>query len=112
MTLARSLPAAPAAAPVLRVAMTIEIGRIGSSVKAKTTSACCQPSVSIRMLPIGGKRNWPKEPAAVPAPKAIGRHCSGRSLPKAASTRLNEQAERPKPISTPAPRWSWSGVVA
>ena len=36
---------------------------------------------------------------------------SGRSLPKAPSTRLKEQPERPKPISTPAPRWSSRGVV-
>ena len=50
----------------------------------------------------GGKRNWPNEPAAVPAPNAIGRHFSGSSFPKAPRTRLNEQPERPKPIRTPA----------
>ena len=40
----------------------------------------------------GGKKNWPNEPAAVPAPKASGRHSGGRSLPKAPSTRLNDAA--------------------
>ncbi len=39
----------------------------------------------------------------VPAPKAMGRHFSGRSLLNAPSTRLKEQPDRPKPMSTPAP---------
>ena len=48
-----------------------------------------------------GRRARPRRPC--------GRQFSGRSLPKAPSTRLNEQPERPKPISTPAPRWSMRG---
>lgn len=80
--------ACPTAAPVLRMASMVASGMTGSRVKAKTTSACCQPSVSIRMLPIGGKRNWPKEPAAVPAPKA-----AGASSPAGACRSREDQVE-------------------
>ncbi len=38
----------------------------------------------------------------MPKPKARERHCGGNSLPNAASSTMNEQPERPKPISTPA----------
>ena len=79
---------------------------------AKTTSVDVQPNASMRALPMGGYRNWQKEPAAVPAQKATGRQGSGRSLLKAPSTRLKEQPASPKPTSTPAPRWSIPGVEA
>ncbi len=62
--------------------------------------------------PIGAKMNWPNEPAAVPAPSASPRFSGGSSFENADSTRLNEQPDRPKPISTPAPSSSDSGVVA
>src|SRR6266849_62088 len=52
--------------------------------------------------PSGENRNWPNEPAAVPAPSESERQDSGTSLPKAASTMLKEQPESPKPISTGA----------
>ena len=57
------------------------------------------------------KRNCPNEPAAVPAPNASERHFSGKSLPNAPSTILNEQPDSPRPMSTPADRLSaraWS----
>ena len=56
----------------------------------------------------GENRNWPNEPAAVPAPNAKQRQLSGTSLPSAPITIGNEQPARPKPISTPAERSSIS----
>jgi hypothetical protein len=52
---------------------------------------CKEPTVSIRLTPSGENRNWPNEPAAVPAPNAVERQLGGRSLPSAEITRLNEQ---------------------
>ena len=54
--------------------------------------------------PVGANRNWPNEPAAVPAPSASPRRSGGSSFEKADSTRLKEQPDSPKPINTPAPR--------
>ncbi len=59
---------------------------------------------SISATASGENRNWPNEPAAVPAPKASVRHCSGISLPKAPSTSVNDEPARPKPINIPAVR--------
>ena len=61
----------------------------------------------------GENRNWPNEPGGGAgaererAPAFRQRAC--RSAP---ITMRNEQPARPKPISTPAERWSISGVVA
>ena len=85
-------------------------GTISSISPANTVSAACQPKLSINATPNGANRNWPNDPAAVPAPSAMPRFSAGNSLLNAESTRLNEQPERPKPISTPAPRSSASGV--
>src|SRR5215813_12060779 len=79
-------------------------GIISSRRAAKISSARCHPNTSIRLTPSGENRNWPNEPAAVPAPKASERQLSGRSLPNEEITRLNEQPERPKPISAPDER--------
>ena len=78
---------------------------------AKVTSVSCHPTAPMRDTVSGAYRNWPNEPAAAPPPKASERQRSGRSLPKADSTMLNEQPARPKPMKTPADRLSISGVV-
>ena len=65
---------------------------------ARRRSAACSAS---RPRPIsatasGENRNWPNEPAAVPAPNAEVRHSSGSSLPNAADhdgERAARQAE-------------------
>jgi hypothetical protein len=82
-----------------------------STITAKPTSVWCHPTVSMSTLAVGRNRNCPSEPAAVLAPNAMGRQLSGRSLPKTLMTRLPEQPDRPKPTSTPAPRWTSTGVV-
>ena len=87
-------------------------GTISSRRPAKTSSVVRQPRVSIRPTASGENRNWPNEPEAVPAPKASERQLSGSSLPNDEITRLNEQPDRPKPISTPLERNSVSGVEA
>ena len=84
------------------VARATASGTMSSMAAAKISSAVCQPNSPIRATASGENRNWPNEPAAVPAPKASERHCAGTSLPKAASTMVKEQPARPKPISTPA----------
>ena len=103
-------PAADGAAG--RVASASEKGSTMSSEAPNTSSVSCQPMVSISPRVSGGNRNWPNEPAAVARPKPSDFHSLGSSLPNAASTRLNEAAERPKPMSTPADRCSRPGVVA
>src|SRR5262245_23221492 len=60
----------------------------------------------------GENRNCPNDPAAVPAPKASARHCGGISLPNAPITTVKEEPASPKPIMTPALRWSIAGVLA
>ena len=79
-------------------------GTISSSRPAKISSVARQPNASIRPTPSGENRNWPNEPAAVPAPKASERQLSGSSLPNDEMIRLNEQPDSPKPISTPLER--------
>ena len=93
------------------VASASDSGTISSIRQANTVSAACQPKLSIIATPNGANRNCPNEPAAVPAPSAKPRFSGGSSLLNADSTRLNEQPDRPKPIRTPAPRSSESGVV-
>src|SRR6202012_1155562 len=93
------------------VANTSDSGTISSISPANTVSAACQPKLPISATPNGANRNWPNEPAAVPAPSAKPRRSGGNSLLNAESTRLNEQPERPKPMRTPAPRLSDSGVA-
>ena len=56
-------------------------GTISSIRPANTISAVCQPKLSISATPIGANRNWPNEPAAVPAPSA------SRAVPAAAAWR-------------------------
>lgn len=46
---------------------------IRSTIPAKISSAACQPTLSIRLTPIGENRNCPNEPAAVPARNEIER---------------------------------------
>ena len=60
----------------------------------------------------GENRNCPNEPAAVPAPKASERICTGISLPKAAMTRAKEVPAMPRPHNTPADMSSVNGVRA
>jgi hypothetical protein len=43
---------------------------ISSSRPPNTSNAFCQPTPPISATPNGANRNWPKEPAAVPAPIA------------------------------------------
>src|SRR4051794_5658590 len=86
-------------------------GTMRSSMQPNVSSAFCQPKLSISATPNGAKRNWPNEPAAVPAPIATMRYWSGSNLPNAAITRLKEQPESPKPTSTPAVIWSVMGEV-
>ena len=57
----------------------------------KISSVVCHPNASISDTASGEYRNWPNEPAAVPAPKASERQRSGSSLPNAPSTTENEQ---------------------
>ena len=54
----------------------------------------------------GENRNWPNEPAAVPAPKANRAPAFRNELAERADHHRNEQPARPKPISTPAERSS------
>ena len=79
-------------------------GMISSSRPAKISSVVRQPNAPMRPTPSGENRNWPNEPDAVPAPKASERQLSGNSLPNDEMTRLNEQPDSPKPISTPDDR--------
>jgi hypothetical protein len=85
---------------------------ISNSMPANTNSAFCHPVPSISATPNGANRNWPNEPAAVHAPTATLRQRSGISLPNAGSTRLNEQPDKPNPISAPAVRYRVLGVAA
>src|SRR5262249_33111136 len=89
-----------------------ESGTISSISTAKTVNAACQPKLSISATPKGANKNCPNEPAAVPAPSARPRRSGGNNWENAERTRLNEQPDRPKPTSTPAPRSSDSGVEA
>ena len=61
-----------------------------SMMAPKTTSACFQPNPPMKPTASGENRNWPNEPAAVPAPKASDRICGGISLLKAAITIVND----------------------
>src|SRR4051794_30288616 len=104
----------PGAAGILSdvgVASATDSGRIRRITPAKMMSEVCQPVPSIRPRASGENRNWPNEPAAVPAPKASERQLSGTSLPNAPITRLKEQPDRPKPIKTPADKVSVVGDV-
>ena len=94
------------------VASMIDSGSTSSIRPANISSALCQENASISACASGENRNWPNEPAAVPAPKASPRQFSGTSLPSAPITIGNEQPARPKPISTPAERSSTSVVGA
>src|ERR1700742_4187103 len=94
------------------VASASDNGTSRSISAANTISAVCQPKLPINATPNGANRNWPNDPAAVPAPSANPRHSSGNSLANADSTRLNEQPDSPKPTSTPALRSSDNGVAA
>src|SRR5436305_13592968 len=95
-----------------RVANASDSGNTSNIKNANTISACCQPKLSISATPNGANTNCPNEPAAVPAPSPMPRHSDGNNLPNAESTRLNEQPDRPKPISTTAPRCRPKGAAA
>ena len=77
-------------------------GTVISMMTAKTSSVSCQPMPPIKATASGENRNWPNEPAAVPAPNAMVRQLGGISLAKAPITMENEQPASPSPISTPA----------
>src|SRR5262249_3273203 len=101
--------ASPAGASAFGVASASASGRIKSMMPPKMISVFCQPVESIRKRASGENRNWPNDPAAVPAPNANERHSGGTILPSAPITRLNEQLDSAKPISTPAVRLSRMG---
>ncbi len=105
-------PAALAAAAPRGDASANESGMISSTIAPKMTRVCCQPNSPMNATASGENRNCPNEPAAVPAPKASRRHSGGISLPKAPITTVNEEPASPKPITTPAVRWSIAGVSA
>src|SRR3954452_15118864 len=92
------------------VASASDSGTTSSISAANSVSVDCQPAWSISATVNGANTNCPNDPAAVPTPSAMPRHCGGINLPNADSTRLNEQPDRPNPISTPAPKSSSSGV--
>ena len=73
--------------------------------------ALCQPAPLVMPAANGENRNWPNDPAAVPAPKESMRQRSGISLPNAPMTRLNEDPASPSPTRTPALRSSIPGDV-
>src|SRR6476659_3666009 len=83
-------------------ASTNASGNNTSRMAAKVSSVFRQPTLSISATASGENRNWPNEPAAVPAPKPMVRHCGGNNLAKAPITSVNEQPASPNPISTPA----------
>ena len=89
------------AASCREVAIANDSGITSMMMQAKISSVVRQPTLSIRLTPSGENRNWPNEPAAVPAPNEIERQLSGRSLPNDGMIRLNEQPVSPSPISTP-----------
>ena len=93
------------------VASASDSGRMVSTTTLKMSSVLCQPNASINATEIGENRNWPNEPAAVPAPKPSERHDSGSSLPNAPITSVNEQPDSAKPMIKPAVICSISGVV-
>ena len=76
------------------VASASDSGMISSSRQAKIISVVCQPKLSIRATPSGENRNWPNEPAAVPAPKASERQLSGTSLPNADDHQVERAARQ------------------
>src|SRR6202023_1869804 len=94
------------------VASASDSGTTSSIKPANTVKAVGQPKLSSMATPNGANTNCPNDPAAVPAPSAIPRHSGGSSFPKAESTRLNEQPDRPRPIKTPALMSSDNGVAA
>ncbi len=68
------------AAPALRrrlsrgVASASDSGMISSTTPAKISNVVCQPKRRSSATASGENRNWPNEPAAVPAPNASDRH--------------------------------------
>ena len=94
------------------VASASDSGTTSSIKQANTVKAVGQPKLSSMATPNGANRNWPNDPAAVPAPSAMPRHSGGSSFPNAESTRLNEQPDKPNPIRTPALISSDKGVAA
>src|SRR5215510_12882310 len=101
--LARHLTAArfEGAASCREVAIANDSGITSRMMQAKIWSVARQPTLSIRLTPSGENRNWPNEPAAVPAPNEMVRQLSGRSLPNEGMIRLNEQPVSPIPMITP-----------
>ncbi len=79
--------------------------------RPKATSACCQPKPLTKATASGENRNWPNEPAAVPAPNASERICGGISRLKAAMTMVKDEPAMPSPVNTPAEKSSMPGVV-
>jgi hypothetical protein len=93
------------------VATASASGSTSSTRTANTSRVCFQPMLPSSATASGENRNWPNDPAAVPAPNAKVRCFSGSSLPNAASTMVKLAPARPKPISTPADKCSIPGVV-
>src|SRR5262245_45964956 len=74
---------AAAAAAFGGVASATDSGNTSARLTANMVSAFCQPNTSLSATASGEYRNWPNEPAAVPAPNANERQFSGSSLPNA-----------------------------
>src|SRR5262245_1525985 len=104
---------APAAgAPAARGdASASENGMISSVSAAKMSSVSGHPYQSMSATDNGENRNGPNEPDAVPTPNANVRQSGGISRPSAPITMVNDAPASPKPIMTPAVRWSIAGVV-
>src|SRR3954469_14807700 len=93
------------------VATTNASGSTSSTITANVSSVLCQPISLSNPTASGEKRNWPKDPDAVPSPNANPRHCSGSSLPNAASTSVKLAPANPKPTSTPVDKCIMAGDV-
>ena len=105
-------PACWAAAPSLRMASAHDSGMHSKMMAEKMKTVGIHPLAAIIDPAKGENRNWPNEPAAVPSPNANDRRSGGNNFPNAPMTRLNEQAEMPRPTKTPAVSVNESGVEA
>ena len=79
---------------------------------ASSSRAVCQPKPAMKACPIGANRNWPIDPAAVAIPTDQLRCSGGSSRVKPAMMMPKDAPDRPRPISTPAVRYSSTLVVA
>ena len=78
------------------VASTSDSGSTSSIMPAKTNSAVCQEKLSISPCASGENRNWPNEPAAVPAPNANDAPALRHELAERADHHRERAAGKPK----------------